>query len=114
MLTAEEIAAHKHDHERSSEWPKVRAQHLALHPTCAACGSAHDKMEVHHKLPFHLDPSKELDPNNLITLCEHPSHICHLIFGHLLDFRSYNPQVEQDAADYLEAVKSRPMGVLKS
>ncbi len=96
------------DGERSPEWPKARADYLAGHPTCAACGLSHDRMEVHHKAPFHLHPERELDPGNFITLCEHESHNCHLIFGHLLDFAAYNPSVEEDAAGYLAKVGSRP------
>lgn len=53
---------------RSSEWPAVRDAHLSACPTCAACGSRIDP-QVHHVVPFHKDPTKELDPANLLTLC---------------------------------------------
>ena len=107
-----EIAAAKHDSERSDEWPRVRAEYLRAHPSCAACGRERDPraMEVHHRLPFHLDPARELDPANLITLCQHRSCNCHLVFGHLLSYRSYNADVEADAAAFLGKVRSRPAG----
>lgn len=62
---------------RSSQWPKVRAEHLRKHPTCAACGSTED-LNVHHIQPFHLDPSLELYPPNLMTVCrDHHFYVCH-------------------------------------
>ena len=54
---------------RSDQWPKVRKTHLASHPTCELCGGE-KKLEVHHMRPFHLHPELELEPSNLITLCE--------------------------------------------
>lgn len=83
--------------KRSGHWPTVRKHHLALHPTCAVCGGT-EKLEVHHKLPFHIDPSLETNPDNLITLCEaNPVLNCHRIFGHLNNFRGWNPDVVEDA-----------------
>lgn len=95
------------DNARSPRWPAVRAEHLAKFPTCAACGTR-EHLEVHHKQPFHLHPDLELEPTNLITLCESPSHNCHEIFGHLLDWKSFNRMVEMDAAVYLRKVQNRP------
>jgi hypothetical protein len=94
---------------RSGKWPKVRADHLKLHPTCAACGST-KTLEVHHIEPFHLDTTKELDPNNLITLCESTSNgvICHLFIGHAGDYKAYNPNVVEDAASASTLIKNRP------
>lgn len=84
---------------RSGEWPRVRAAHLKKHPTCAVCGGT-AKLEVHHRVAFHERPSLELDPTNLITLCEsgHRGVNCHLWFGHLGNFQHINPGVELDAA----------------
>ena len=93
--------------ERSSHWPTVRAAHLVDHPTCAACGAAKN-LVVHHVVPFHERPELELDPSNLITLCESPSHNCHFVFGHLLSYRSWNAEVRSDAEAYLKKVKERP------
>jgi hypothetical protein len=90
---------------RSPEWPKVRAQHLKMEPTCQACGTKKN-LTVHHIIPFHIDMSKELDHSNLITLCE--EHHCHFVFGHLDSWFSYNIHVREDAKNWLEKVKNRP------
>ena len=89
---------------RSSKWPTVRAAHLKRQPACAACGCT-SPVEVHHIRPFHLFPEMELDPANLITLCESKSHNCHLLFGHCLNWRKYNPQVCPDAAACLAMLR---------
>lgn len=94
--------------KRSPEWRKVRRGFLKLHPVCAACGG-NKKLEVHHVVPFHIDPSKELDETNLITLCEKKGHDCHFHFGHLLDWESFNSNVRDDAASFLNKVKNRPV-----
>ena len=90
---------------RSPHWSTIRKRHLEIQPTCAACGGVKN-LQVHHCMPFHIDQSKELDQDNLITLCE--EHNCHLIFGHLYNWHSYNANVREDAAVMLEKVKSRP------
>ncbi len=82
--------------KRSSAWPKVEKEHLASNPACAICNST-TRLNVHHKMPFHLKPELELDPNNLITLCM-STRECHLLIGHGDNFKAYNPNVEQDAA----------------
>jgi hypothetical protein len=92
---------------RSDKWPEVRKAHLLLFPTCAVCGTK-KLLQVHHKKPFHLEPELELDPNNLITLCEDTGHNCHLVFGHLDSFESYNPDVVADAAAWNLKIASRP------
>lgn len=89
---------------RSGQWPRVRRAHLKREPACVACGRA-DDLEVHHVVPYHLAPDRELDPDNLVTLCASP---CHLVFGHLLDFRQrHNPQVREDAARYLARLRAQ-------
>jgi 5-methylcytosine-specific restriction endonuclease McrA len=89
---------------RSPKWSSIRKEHIKNNPECAACGSS-KKLEVHHKIPVHIQPELELDPSNLITLCDSP---CHLIFGHLFNYKSYNKTVETDCAVYLDKVKNRP------
>src|SRR5207245_7455152 len=74
---------------RSPHWPTVRKAHLLKYPKCAACAGM-KCLEVHHLQPYHLAPHLELDPANLVTLCECPSHSCHFIFGHLQEWHSYN------------------------
>lgn len=91
---------------RSPQWSAVRAKHLEKHSTCAACGCA-QQLSVHHIQPFHLNPERELDQENLITLCEKPSRNCHFVLGHLLDWSAYNPSIESDAAEYRRKVRER-------
>jgi 5-methylcytosine-specific restriction endonuclease McrA len=88
--------ARKHGHERSPEWPRVAHEHLSIEPACAACGHRGQGLQVHHIKPFHLFPELELDPNNLITLCELKGRDHHLLLGHLDDWESYNPNVRRD------------------
>jgi 5-methylcytosine-specific restriction protein A len=88
--------------KRSSQWPAVRARHLKAHPSCAACGGV-QSLQVHHKQPYHLFPALELNPDNLITLCEYGDKDCHLKVGHgpkgkKPSWKIFNPQVEHDAA----------------
>lgn len=87
--------------KRSSLWPRVRGGHLLAHPECAVCGGK-KKVEVHHKVPFHIDPARELDVTNLVTLCEAKRFgvNCHLFFGHLGNYKRANPEVEQDVASW--------------
>jgi 5-methylcytosine-specific restriction protein A len=94
---------------RSPKWDGVRTKHLKAHPKCAACGSV-KTLEVHHIVPFSDNPALELDPKNLITLCESTSNgiICHLCVGHLGDYKSYNKDVILDAASWLTKFKGRP------
>lgn len=96
---------------RSGRWPTVRSWHLQEKPTCAVCGGL-KKVEVHHIHPFHLHPELELEPDNLITLCEHDDDgvNCHLFFGHLGNFKSFNTDVEQDAAAWRQKIAARPQG----
>lgn len=90
---------------RSPRWTNVRKEHLKNNPSCAACGRT-SKLEVHHIQPVHIAPEKELDPSNLITLCDSP---CHLIFGHLMNYKSWNNNVINDCLVYLNKVKERPL-----
>jgi 5-methylcytosine-specific restriction enzyme A len=89
---------------RSKEWPALRKKHLDKQPCCQACGSCL-KPEVHHIVPVHLDPSRELDPDNLITLCD---KYCHFVFGHLMNYRSWNTDIIKDAKVYNDKLKNRP------
>lgn len=89
---------------RSWKWSDVRKEHLKKQPYCQACGRKTD-LEVHHIEPVHLNPDRELDPSNLITLC---SKSCHLTFGHLMDYKSWNVNVVEDAKNYLNKIQQRP------
>jgi len=89
---------------RSPKWSSVRKEHLLNNPTCIACGR-NKKLEIHHKIPVHINPELELDPLNLVTLCADP---CHILFGHLMDFKSWNVSVEFDCKIFLDKVKHKP------
>lgn len=89
---------------RSPKWSNVRKEHLKNHGTCSACGRD-KKLEVHHIKPVHLFPELELDPSNLVTLCADP---CHIVFGHLMNFKSWNTDVMIDSDSYLNKVINKP------
>lgn len=89
---------------RSWKWKDVRKKHLESQPFCQACGRSSD-LEVHHIEPVHKNPDRELDPTNLITLC---SKGCHLLFGHLMDYKSWNKDVILDSESYLNKIRQRP------
>ncbi len=92
----------KLSNKRSGKWRSVRKKHLLKQPNCAVCGKRSEV--VHHIIPFHIDRSKELDANNLITLCE--DH--HLLFGHLFCWSSHNSSVVEDARIWREKIANRP------
>jgi len=90
---------------RSPKWSKVRAEHLKQQPCCVACGRCL-KLEVHHIEPVHINPERELDPSNLLTLCDSP---CHFIFGHFMDWKSWNKDVIEDCSVYYNKRIVRPL-----
>ena len=94
---------------RSPMWGKVRAEFLKSNTTCAVCNGTKN-LEVHHILPFHVNPALELDPNNLIVLCEAGANgiNCHLLVGHLGNFKSVNVNVVADAKIWNDKIKNRP------
>lgn len=96
---------------RSDKWPTIRKHYLERYPKCEVCGGK-EKLEVHHKEPFHLKPELELNPNNLITLCEskHDGINCHLLFGHLGSFKSFNKFVVADSEVWNQKISKRPKG----
>jgi hypothetical protein len=81
---------------RSSAWRSIRKKHLENNPRCEACG-ARERVVPHHIVPVHVDPSRELDPQNLVSLCESRTFNCHLFFGHLKRWDRHNPRVLEDA-----------------
>jgi len=96
--------------QRSGKWPAVRKAFLSLpdNSKCAVCGGT-KKLEAHHIKPFHLNKALELDPTNLIALCEGNSVMnCHLLFGHLGNFKSFNKSVKKDAPAWDDKIKDRP------
>lgn len=92
--------AQKYGRARSPQWPEVAREHLLHQPGCAACGYEGQGLQVHHIRPFHLFPQLELDPTNLITLCEVKGRDHHLLLGHLDDWESYNLNVREDVGRF--------------
>lgn len=88
---------------RSPQWPAVRAAFLKEHPLCACCGKP--AKTVHHIVPFHVDPAQELYPENLLAFC---GNRCHLVFGHLFNWSSWNPQALFDCATFRYKIATRP------
>lgn len=91
---------------RSSKWAKVRKSFKAENPICAVCGSR-KKVEIHHKVPFHIAPDLELSTDNLISLCENRKYgvNCHLLVGHLGNYRRVNVVVEYDVMVWNKKLK---------
>lgn len=87
--------------KRSSKWPEVRKNHLTIQPKCAACNGS-EKLEVHHIIPFNYNPDLELEPSNLLTLCESKKYgvNCHLFFGHFGNYQNYNPNSISDSKEW--------------
>lgn len=79
---------------RSSKWPNTRKQHIQKEPRCQWCGGKLD-LEVHHIEPYHINPTRELDQTNLITLCEHGFKDCHRRRGHHNNWKLSNPDIRQ-------------------
>lgn len=104
--------AKTHGKKRSDKWPALRRAFLKG-KVCAVCGKR-KKLEAHHILPFHIDPSKELDPSNLLPLCEGNKTInCHLRFGHFDDFRTkYNSDVITESAKWQKRFLAKGMSDL--
>lgn len=84
------------ENPRSDKWPTVRKHHLKTQGWCMMCGSVND-LQTHHIQPFHLHPDLELDPSNLITLCETLGIECHLRHGHLGNWKNFNSDIVKQA-----------------
>jgi len=87
--------------KRSRTWRKTRKLHLKTHPRCMVC-KGNRKIEVHHEIPFHIAPDQEENPDNLFTLCERKKYgiNCHLLIGHLGNYRRFNPNCKIDAVTW--------------
>jgi len=108
------VEAARHGIARSPHWPAVERAFRESHPTCLACAvEANDEkkpersVQVHHCHPFHYvvalgRPDLELDPRNLVALCEdekgRPAEDHHLLIGHLGNFKEGNLNVAADAS----------------
>src|SRR5437867_3787002 len=66
---------------RSGQWSRIRKDFLQG-KVCAVCGGTKD-LQAHHLQSFHEHPELELDPRNLLAVCEGNHNInCHLVVGH--------------------------------
>jgi acyl-coenzyme A thioesterase PaaI-like protein len=64
---------------------------------CIVCGGR-TRLQAHHKYPFHLFPSLEMDERYWRPLCEGDHRLnCHLLIGHGGDFSGFNPLVDEVA-----------------
>lgn len=89
---------------RSSTWPKFKREYEKTHPKiCAFCKTT-KRIELHHQVPFHIDPSLEEEPSNMIWVCR--DH--HFYFAHLMDWSSYNKTVLADSELWTEKIAQRP------
>ncbi len=89
--------------KRSKYWPKVRKMFVKKNPTCKCCGTKKSP-EIHHIKDFSSFPLLELETTNLITLC---GKRCHILFGHLKNWKSINPDIVEDAQWMLNKIKNR-------
>ena len=91
---------------RSPHWPALERDIIGSQSWCSICGAV-KHLIVHHIKPFHLFPELELDPNNLIVLCEGTmgylaGQNCHLVFGHLGNWTKYNQILIPDTVNFLQ------------
>lgn len=80
--------------KQSPQWEAL-AKKIVKGEVCEACGSD-SHLQVHHRIPFHVDSSLELNPSNLIVLCMSTGFECHLRVGHGKSWKTYNPNVDWD------------------
>jgi hypothetical protein len=90
----------KFEVDRSGKWRSTRDKYLKNNPFCIGCGT-NNNLRVHHIIPVSVDISKELCINNLCTVCEY----CHFVFGHLHNYKNYNPEVIRDCQEHYKRVK---------
>lgn len=101
--------------QRSTKWASTRKEHLKNNPKCAICEGT-QQLNVHHIKPFHLHPELELEPKNLITLCESASYgiICHLLVGHLGNYKNINPNSVKDSKIWNAKLKEKNFNIALS
>ena len=90
---------------RSRKWREVRREHLDKNPICVVCHSK-KKRVVHHLVPVSVAPELELEKDNLITLCTSKKYgiNCHLLVGHLGNYKSANPDCASDSWDWYRKI----------
>lgn len=103
-IVTDRIQVHVGKKRRSSKWPRARNEHIRLNPTCAVCDGTR-RTQVHHIRDFSTSPELELEPTNLITLCQKRYH--HIFLGHLHNWASINPDVVEDAKCFNRKIRNR-------
>lgn len=86
--------------KRSPHWGKFKKAYFKKYgKACEVCGRK-SFVQLHHVIPFHVRPDLELMEWNVVGLCEPPHKVrkCHLIYGHLGDWRWFDPDVKEVAA----------------
>jgi len=96
-------SANSAEKARSGRWETTRDRYIEVHAFCEYCGRARSTV-VHHVVPFHEDPERELDVANFLALCDQ----CHLRQAHLGDFKAWNPLIREEIQRNAEMVKARP------
>ena len=94
---------------RNSNWNKfVKDLIIVRGNKCEITGGA-KKLIGHHIIPFHKRPDLEMVKENIIIVSEKVfgSNI-HLAMCHLGNFKSWNPNIEEDAKMWLEKITNRP------
>lgn len=88
---------------RSPRWPAWLKKFL-VGKVCVVCERNDEPLTGHHVVPFHVDPSREMDPTNVEPVCDDsPTRKCHLLVGHLGDWRLENKDFRAHAATLREA-----------
>lgn len=90
---------------RSPHWPAFRHAFIIAHPECSACGTR-NALEVHHVDPISWGGEELPNPPeaNCMTLCA----ACHLLIGHLHDWKSKNAWARLDATTWRDKIRARP------
>jgi len=93
--------------KRNPDWTFLSKQMIERAGNkCSLCGKSAN-LTTHHIVPVHVNRDLEMDESNLIVLCENLTHNCHFIFGHLLNWKSYNDTVRDDAAIWNLKIRDR-------
>jgi 5-methylcytosine-specific restriction protein A len=91
---------------RSGQWRRVRNEFLKG-KSCEICGGRRS-LVAHHIINFALAPDLECAPSNLMALCESKRYgiNCHLLIGHLGNWRRINVNVRADVAYWHERLRT--------